>query len=358
MQTYRHGKADGQPLSLPSRLQPHELNVANLNLKSIEHVYPNFLEGFRRAKSIMDKIQSWEDVELYLLKGQGLATTSYRVYMVAVRQLYEFTQGLNPFQVIPNHLEAFYDHVIQSVDRNTAYNKIMGLKRFFTGIKKLCPGYVSPFEVMDDKLVKKLSKTKKTRTKKALTVQEIQELLAWLKKDRSRTGKASYAIVLMLVTSGLRAAELCSLRWQDLSQVDGTWSAHFVGKGEKEAEQELYPAAVEACQKIKKNEHLFLSHHWNKEQGKWVWEPLKPHGLWNKIRKIGRDARAAGIIKRDLQFSPHLFRRSYATALYQSGMKLKAIMEKTRHSNIEVLAKHYISDEEPATPYFDKFLGV
>ena len=37
---------------------------------------------------------------------------------------------------------------------------------------------------------------------------------------------------------------------------------------------------------------------------------------------------------------------------------VKAIMEKTRHSNIEVLAKHYISDEESAAPYFDKVLGV
>jgi hypothetical protein len=39
-------------------------------------------------------------------------------------------------------------------------------------------------------------------------------------------------------------------------------------------------------------------------------------------------------------------------------MKLKAIMEKTRHSNIDVLAKHYIDDNEPATPYFDKVVGV
>jgi len=332
--------------------------VANLNLKSIEHVYPNFLEGFRRAKSIMDKIQSWEDVELYLLKGQGLAATSYRVYMVAVRQLYEFTQGLNPFQVTPNHLEAFYDHVIQSVDRNTAYNKIKGLKRFFAGIKKLCPGYISPFEVMDDKLVKKLSKTKKTRTKKALTVKEIQDLLTWLKKDRSREGKTNYAVVLMLVTSGLRASELCSLRWQDLSCVNGIWTAHFTGKGEKEAEQELYPAAVESCQKIKRGEYLFYSHHWDKQTQSWAWEPLKPHGLWYKIAQIGKKARDSSTVKRDLQSSLHLFRRSYATALYQSGMKLKAIMEKTRHSNIEVLVKHYISDEEPAAPYFDKVLGI
>jgi len=85
---------------------------------------------------------------------------------------------------------------------------------------------------------------------------------------------------------------------------------------------------------------------------------LKPHGLWYKIAQIGKKARDSSTVKRDLQSSLHLFRRSYATALYQSGMKLKAIMEKTRRSNIEVLVKHYISDEEPAAPYFDKVLGI
>lgn len=250
--------------------------------------------------------------------------------------------------------------MLQSVDRNTASNKIMGLKRFFNGIKKLCPGYISPFEVMDDKLAKKLSRTKKTRTKKALTVKEIQDLLSWLKKDRSREGKTNYAVVLMQVTSGLRASEFCSLRWQDLRCVNGIWTAHFIGKGETEAEQELYPAAVESCRKIKRGEYLFYSHHWDKQKRSWAWEPLKPHGLWYNIAQIGKKARDSSIIKRDLQFSPHLFRRSYATALYQSGMKLKAIMEKTRHSNIDVLATHDICDEEPAAPYFDidKVLGI
>ena len=265
MESYQNGRAAVQPSSLIASPTSAELNVSNLTPKKIEQYYPNFVEGFRRAKSIMDKIKTWSDVALYLLKGQGLAAGSYRVDVVAIRQLYEFTQGLNPFQLTPNHIEAFYDSILQLVDRNTAYNKIMGLKRFFNGIKKLCPGYVSPFDVMNDKLANKLSRTKKTRTKKALTVKEIQDLLAWLKKDRSREGKTNYEIVLMLVTSGLRAAELCSLRWQDLSCVNGIWTAHFIGKREKESEQELYPAAVESCRKIKRGKYLFYSHHWDKQ---------------------------------------------------------------------------------------------
>ena len=83
---------------------------------------------------------------------------------------------------------------------------------------------------------------------------------------------------------------------------------------------------------------------------------MTPHCLWVRIKQIGEAVRNAGIIKRDLNFSPHLFRRSFATLLYKSGMKIKAIQEKTRHANIDVLVKHYIHDEEPASPYFERLL--
>ena len=36
-------------------------------------------------------------------------------------------------------------------------------------------------------------------------------------------------------------------RWKDLELLEGTWTARFVGKGSKDAEQELFTPAVEAC---------------------------------------------------------------------------------------------------------------
>ena len=81
------------------------------------------------------------------------------------------------------------------------------------------------------------------------------------------------------------------------------------------------------------------------------------HSLWRRVREVGRAVQEKGIITRELAFSPHLFRRSYATCLYKSGMGIKAIQEKTRHANIEVLVKHYIHDEEPASPYFARILN-
>lgn len=228
----------------------------------------------------------------------------------------------------------------------------------------MVPGYISPFEVMEDRLTKKLNQTKKgNRTKKALNKGETRDLLAYLQGDQTVKGKANYSMVLMLLTSGLRAAEVCQLRWGDLEYEEGgIWTASFIGKGGKEASQEIYAPALEAAKEFfraqfkrdpEKEDYLFYSlPAYPGDQPR----PMTPHRLWVRVRQLGEAAKEAGIIKRDLNFSPHLFRRSFATLLYKSGMKIKAIQEKTRHANIDVLMKHYIHDEDPASPYFEWLL--
>lgn len=332
-------------------------------LHQIHTYFPNILEALQKAQTLFEQIKSFQDVEIFLLRGAGLSPNTYRSYLTSIKQLYEFTAGLNPLQITPGHIEGYYDHLVKSVDRNTACLRVQGLKRFFSGITKIVPGYISPFEVMEEKLTKKLNRTKKgNRTKKAINKGETRDLLAWLSQDTSIKGLADYAMVYNLVTSGLRASELCQLKWEDLELYEDAWTARFVGKGDKEAEQELYSPAVEAAhmyfiEQFKRDprpeDHLFYS--LAAYPGDNV-RPMTAHRLWVRISTIGAAAREARIIKRDLQFSPHLCRRTYATLLYKQGMKLKAIQEKTRHANIDVLVRHYISDEEPASPYFERLL--
>ena len=326
--------------------------------------FPTLVEGLAKAQRIFESIKSFDDIEQQFLLGAGLSPNTYRSYLTAVRQLYDFTEGLNPLQITPAHIEAFYDDIVKRVDRNTAYLRIRGLKKFFSGIRNVIPFYTSPFEIMSEKLHRKLNRTKKgNRTKKALAVAEVKRLLAWLNKDTTVKGKRDYAIVFMLVTSGLRSAELIQLHWKDLELFEGTWTARFIGKGGKEAEQELYTEAVETCRRYfraqfkrepKPEDALFWTFPtYRGDQPR----PLHYHALWRRIKEIGTAAREQEIVTRQLCWSPHLFRRSYATALYKSGMGIKAIQEKTRHSNIEVLVKHYIHDEEPASPYFERILA-
>ena len=218
-------------------------------------------------------------------------------------------------------------------------------------------------KILSQTLHDKLNRTKKgNRTKKALQKHELRALLDWLSSDKSVQGLEDYALVLMLATSGLRASELCQLCWKDLECIENRWTCSFIGKGNKEAEQELYAPAVEAAKKYFKmhfrrdpgpEDHLFYT------IPAFADDEIKPmlyHVLWYRLHKIGEKARERGIIKRELQFSPHLLRRTYATLLYRQGMGIRAIQEKTRHSKIETLMKHYVHDDDAASPCLEKIL--
>jgi integrase len=221
----------------------------NLTLNSaFAESFPSLFQGLKKARTIFESIKSFEDVKRIFLLGQGLSPNTYKSYLTAVKQFYDFTKGLNPLQVKPGDIESFYDSIVKKIDRNTAYIRIKGLKNFFAGIRNLIPFYASPFELMSKNLKKKLSRTKKgNRTKKALTIREVNRLLSWLNRDTRIYGLENHALFYMLITSGLRASELCQLKWKDLDCIEGTWKAYFTGKGEKDAEQELYTPAVNVC---------------------------------------------------------------------------------------------------------------
>jgi integrase len=179
------------------------------------------------------------------------------------------------------------------------------LKKVFEGVRQVIPIYTSPFEVMCGKLHAKLNKTRKgNATKKALTTAEVKALLDFLRLDITVTGRENYAIAYMLATSGLRASELCQLKWGDLDFASGKWTTRFIGKGAKDAEQELFPAAVEACRQYfgchfrrapRSEDALFYTVPTFLHQ-----EPMTPHTLWTRVKSIGAAVVEAGVITREL----------------------------------------------------------
>ena len=252
------------------------------------------------------KIESSEDIERFILRGQGLSRNTYRNYRQAFMTFYRFTQGhyriekgLHPLQVTLAEIETFYDARVKDVDVNTAYLDIQGLKRFFSAIEDRIPGYQSPFREMPEKLKEKLNKTKTgNRKKKPLSRDEVLRLLSWLEQSEDVIGLENYALVYMLVTSGLRSSELCQIRWGDIECFNGQWSAVFIGKGSQDAEQELYAPALDACRRYFKKAHgrdprpedaLFWTiPAYNGEDPR----SLPYHTLWRRITEIGKGAKA------------------------------------------------------------------
>jgi integrase/recombinase XerD len=314
--------------------------------------FPTIDEGIRKAFNLFNQVQGFEDLERLFLKGNGLSPNTYQAYHAAVKQFYAFTNGLHPFQVLPADIENFYDSIMEKVDRNTAAVRVAGLKKFFKGIEEQVSFYASPFNIMTEKLTRKLSRTKAAKTKSSLNWAEYNCLLDFLEEDKSLKGLQNLALSYVLMTTGLRAAELCSLKWRDC-EFDEEYKTYFlngIGKGSKPFRQMvLDPAAIEAAKKaykaqkgeIDQADHMFYSTcNFN---GKTP-APLTRTLLYKRVRNIGEAVRARGINPRQsLTWSPHMFRRTACSLFYKvTGKDLVATQGFSRHASINTLSKHYV----------------
>ncbi len=321
--------------------------------------FPTIFEGLKRAESIFDSIKDWKDIKRLFLDGSGLSANTQKNYLWDMKSFYEYTGGKNPLQVTAADVESWFDWLMEKNDRKTCVRRIAGLKRLCKNMAEKVPLYVSPFELMNKKLLKKIThKPTGNRIPVSLTKDETNKLLERLREDKSNAGVRMYSMIFMLVTSGLRISELLSLSWGDLYKRDDVWYCSFVGKGQKDAQQELQNDAVQSVldyhQQVyeeppRKIDYLYY--------GFTSGNGLKSNTAWSLIDKLWEKLQRENFFERDeVKLHPHLFRRTYATLLYNAGMKIVDLARKTRHSSIDCLVKYYIGANEPTKDYWNKIL--
>jgi integrase len=182
-----------------------------------------------------------------------------------------------------------------------------------------------------------------------------------LKQDKSVKGMEDYAIFRFLYATGLRGSELCNMKWGDIEydEEEQSYFVNGIGKGSKPFRQEIVDTeAVKAAEKYFK-----MAFHRKPRLGEQVfWTvprykgdtmiPLPYPSLRYRIVTMGKDLRKEGVLKREIEFTPHLLRRSIITNLSKAGMRVKALQNFSRHNSVQTLLKHYVDDEEPAKKYF------
>jgi integrase/recombinase XerD len=146
-----------------------------------------------------------------------------------------------------------------------------------------------------------------------LTAPEIDALLA--APDRNTwTGRRDHALLLLAVQTGLRAAELASLRCQDLQLDDGAW-VRCHGKGRKERCTPLTRQTVQVLRV------------WLREQGGDPAGPLFPSrggrhltrgAIWRLVTKHAATAcgRCPSLAGKNI--TPHVLRHTAAMALLRA----------------------------------------
>ena len=159
------------------------------------------------------------------------------------------------------------------------------------------------------------------------------------------------------VTSGMRAAELVSLRWENISQGEDGYRATFLGKGSKRRTIQLEAGAVDAARKAYRARWGRLPQQTDKvfhalPTGKSV-SGITKAALHRRIKDLIEAAKALGLVRANLNVSTHTMRHTCATRLLGAGIDIYSVKTHLGHSDINTTAR-YLHNTADLTGAFAK----
>ena len=177
-----------------------------------------------------------------------------------------------------------------------------------------------------------------------LTEEEAEAMLR-VPDRRTLQGKRDYAILLTMLTSGLRKAELCSLKVGSLGTYRNQPIIDIVGKGRRFRRIPLKAETLIAIQDYMKangngtnpDHSIFdtLGKH-----GPYEERPLTPKAVDCVVRST---AKRALIQKR---IHPHVMRHTFATALLDNENDLRTVQALMGHSSISTTERYLHSNDD------------
>ena len=321
--------------------------------------FPEGLVDLLREYQADLAIDNWQDFKRQFLMGTGKSKETYRTYLVACKQFYEFTGGLHPVQAgTPAWIEQYYDS-LGHLDLNSRVLRMRSLKYMYSRIEEKYPFSSNPFDsdVMSEVLERKLFRSKRDESERdSFTEKEYQAVLRLLKGDTSPIGCLRYALFRFGVTSGLRAAELVSLKWEHFQTTETGHSCTFTGKGQKtrtvQTEEQAYVALRRAFRA--------RFNRWPK-QTDYVLNSSNRSGtskqtLHTRIKEIEELAKSAGLIRQNLLVSTHVLRHSCATRLLGAGIDVHTVSRHLGHSSISTTDR-YLHNRQDLTEAYQKMSG-
>jgi integrase/recombinase XerD len=177
-----------------------------------------------------------------------------------------------------------------------------------------------------------------------LTEDEAQAILR-VPDRRTLQGKRDYAILLTLLTTGLRKAEICNLKVGDLRTYRNQAVIDLIGKGKKFRRIPI------------KNETLLAIQDYLKANGNGVnpdhplFYTLAKHGPYEQrsLTPKALDCLIKSMAKRALirkRIHPHVLRHTFATTLLDKGNDLRTVQALMGHSHIRTTEAYLHSTDD------------
>lgn len=291
------------------------------------------LRGYEVTKKSTD-IVTYDGINEQILKRYqaclliaGRSQKTIEAYARVARKLFEALQK-NYTDMTVSDLRYFLAYEkSRGVSNRTLENTRVMISAFFTWL-------------LDEELIAKNPCRPISPIKYA---KEIRLPFSSVEVDAIRTAcrtKKERAIVEVLLASGVRVSELCSIKISDIN-FDSLAIRVREGKGSKQRTVFINELA---------NKHLTEYLTSRNIQGDYLFynkkkERLEPGGVRHILKTLEKRANVEDV-------HPHRFRRTFATGLASRGMEIQEIGKLLGHSNLNTtLAYVYTSEEQIQTSY-------
>ena len=207
--------------------------------------------------------------------------------------------------------------------------------RLAYNVRNLTPALQFEFE---NKL-KEVKLQKVDATKKQITEDKVLTLFEY-EKLRDAASPRMALVMEFLWCTGVRIAELCSVRLDKCEGVNGRYVITIKGKGKKERE-------------IRISSDLYDRIYWMYHGQVYLFESSRTPGKMINERYMDQQIRkiADKIIKRKV--GPHIFRHSFATRMLKENWSVKAVSQYLGHSSTAITMDMYMHDQ-----LTDEALGI
>jgi integrase/recombinase XerC len=293
--------------------------------------------------------------ERSLATESGLSVNSRRAYLADIRQFLVFLEEKGQASASPGavgrgrgpggldvsglgvaSVRSYLASRLREGARSSAARKLAALRAFFRWLAR--EGAADdPCEAITAPKVPRLLPVH-------LSVDDLALLLAAPDLDKP-AGLRDRALLEMLYSSGLRAAECAGLDWNAIHE--GLGVARVLGKGSKERVVPVGADALDALRRYRAGWDL------PRRNPKAIF--LNTTGTRLTTRSIGRivdkHLKAAGIAA---HATPHSLRHSFATHLLESGADLRAIQEMLGHASIATTQRYTHLDLASLAAVYDK----
>lgn len=260
----------------------------------------------------------------------GITEKGIQINQLYLERFFDYLSSQNitePAQISINHIHGYLKFIAQ-YSKQTGNSMLRTVRQFLS----FC--YQNDYRYNDlAKLVPSIYFDKRSNIPSAYSQDDVMKLLAQVDRNNP-IGKRNYAILLLTAKLGIRAGDICNLKFENLDweQNKVSWTQHKTGKPIILPLLEDVGLAIIDYLKFGRPEcespHIFIRHR----------APITHFLSNNLFNMVSTYVGKAGLLAQCKKRGPHALRHSLASRLLEENVPLPIISEILGHADTETTA--------------------